>query len=223
MGDNNQNNNQETNNNQNNNGTGTGTVTENQNQNPNNNNNNQNAGGLDFAKLDEILEKRMNSVLKSVLKGNGVEDEGDLSGIISAYRNSKTQAQNAQNDRIAELERENNAYKAKERENAINSVVNSTAKTLGIDTEKLAMMKFDTSEAVDKDGKVDAAKMKQALEALVEKAPWLKNENADNNNNQNNNGNNGGFKPGNPGGDGKKDDKTEYNRLRKLAGLKPIE
>ena len=220
MGDN-TNNNQETNNNQNN-GTGTGTVTENQNQNPNNNNN-QNTGGIDYAKLDEIIEKRTNSLLKSVLKSNGVEDENELSGIISAYRNSKTQAQNATNERLAELEKENQAYKAKERENAINSVVNSTAKTLGIDTDKLAMMKFDTSEAVDKDGKVDAGKMKTALEALVEKAPWLKNENADNNNNQNNNGNQNGFKPGNPGGDGKKDDKTEYNRLRKLAGLKPIE
>lgn len=220
MGDNNnQNNNQETNN-QNNNGTGTGTVTENQNQNPNNN---QNTGGIDYAKLDEIIEKRTNSLLKSVLKSNGVEDENELSGIISAYRNSKTQAQNAQNDRIAELEKENQAYKAKERENAINSVVNSTAKTLGIDTDRLSMMKFDVSVAVDKDGKVDADKMKQALEALVEKAPWLKSETNNNANNQNNNGNNGGFKPGNPGGDGKKDDKTEINRLRKLAGLKPIE
>ena len=222
MGDN-TNNNQETNNNQNN-GTGTGTVTENQNQNPNNNNN-QNTGGIDYAKLDEIIEKRTNSLLKSVLKSNGVEDENELSGIISAYRNSKTQAQNATNERLAELERENNAYKAKERENAINSVVNSTAKTLGIDTERLSMMKFDVSVAVDENSKVDVDKVTKALEALVEKAPWLKSETDNNNaNNQNNNGNNGGFKPGNPGGDGKKnEEKAHINEMRKKIGLKPIE
>lgn len=211
MGDN-TNNNQETNN-QNNNGTGTGTVTE--------------QAQFDYDKFEEIMtkvmSKREDSVAKSILKDNGIDGD-DLKDFLATYKAQKEAKANSATQELENLRKENEAYKAREKENAINSVVNSTAKTLGIDTDKLAMMKFDTSTAVDKDGKVNADKMKTALEALVEKAPWLKSETDNNNaNNQNNNGNNGGFKPGNPGGDGKKDDKTEINRIRKLAGLKPIE
>lgn len=211
MGDN-TNNNQETNN-QNNNGTGTGTVTE--------------QAQFDYNKFEEIMtkvmSKREDSVAKSILKDNGIDGD-DLKDFLATYKAQKEAKANSANQELENLRKENNAYKAKERENAINSVVNSTAKTLGIDTDRLSMMKFDVSVAVDENSKVDVDKVTKALEALVEKAPWLKSETDNNNaNNQNNNGNNGGFKPGNPGGDGKKDDKTEINRIRKLAGLKPIE
>jgi hypothetical protein len=185
MGDNNQNNNNQVQN-----PAGTGTATE-QNQNPN-----TNTGGIDFGKFEEIIEKRLPGLMKSVLKSNGVEDDSDISGIISAYQNSKTQAQNAVNQELETLRKENEGYKARERQANIDSVVNATAKSLNIDTEKLAMMKYDLGDAVDKAGKVDADKLKTVLEDLATKAPWLKTENTSANN-ENNNNNNSGFKPGN--------------------------
>lgn len=183
MGDNNQNNNNQVQN-----PAGTGTATE-QSQNPN-----TNTGGIDFGKFEEIIEKRLPGLMKSVLKSNGVEDDTDISGIISAYQNSKTQAQNAVNQELETLRKENEGYKARERQANIDTVVNATAKSLGINTDYLARTRYDLGDAVDKDGKVDASKVKSVLEALITDAPWIKETKTETKPE-----NNSGFKPGQGG------------------------
>lgn len=194
----------------------------NQNQDPNNNAGTGTAteqAQFDYDKFEEIMtkvmSKREDSVAKSILKDNGIDGD-DLKDFLATYKAQKEAKANSATQELENLRKENEAYKAREKENAINSAVNATAKTLGIDTERLSMMRFDTSDAVDQDGKVDADKMKTALEALVTKAPWLKVDSTETQSS--------GFKPGNASQSEKKTDgdglDEETREAARLLGLK---
>lgn len=165
---------------------------------------------IDYDKIAKIVEGKQSvtedSVLKGYFKQQGLSQE-EMTEAIAAYKAdkaAKTPDINALNDQITQAN--NRALQA---EIQLQAMTLSTEIGVPVSKMQYLLKMADTSAAVN-EGKVDSAKLKEALEAVLKDVPELKGAT--------DNGNGSGFKIGadNNGDKGKTDDAE----LAKLFGVK---
>ena len=157
--------------------------TNNANVNVNENQGNQgNTVNFDYDKIASILDSRQKANEESVLKGyfkqQGLTGE-EMSKAIEMFKAdkaSKTPDVEALNAQIAEANQR--ALNAE-----LELKVSTMASELGVSTAKVPyLLKMaDTGKAI-KDGKIDKAKLKESLEAVLNDVPELKGQVQDSNN-----------------------------------------
>lgn len=166
--------------------------------NENNGNQGNQAMNFDYDKIANILDSRQKANEESVLKGyfkqQGLTGDEMQKAIdmFKADKASKTPDIEALNAQIAEANKR--ALNAE-----LELKVSTLAAELGVVSAKVPyLLKMaDTDKAV-KDGKIDKAKLKESLEAVLKDVPELKTQQQDNSfngfrigaNNENNNANN---------------------------------
>lgn len=127
-----------------------------------------------FALLNKVLEKRETSLAKSVLKDNGMADD-EIGEVISRYKASKQSAKTKEAEALSTLKTQNAALTQKLFNIELDTAAKTIAAEIGMDSEKLAyaMKLADTTKAV-KDGNIDNAELKSALEKVLNDIPEFK-------------------------------------------------
>ena len=127
-----------------------------------------------FAKLDEILEKRSKSIIKSVLKDNGTED-AEIGDILTRYKASKQTAKTKEAETLSALQTRNAELTAKLFNIELNKAAETAATEIGMNKEKLQYaMKLADTAAVVKDGNINNEALKSALENVLKDIPEFK-------------------------------------------------
>ena len=186
--------------------------------------NTDNAGGMDngansndalFKKLDEIADKRINGIVKNILKENGLDDDG-VKDVLASYLDSKKAKKTEVETELANLRKTNAELNTKIKASEKNALVAKQARELGIAESNL---KFVTKLAdftnIEKDGQYDEEAIKSALEAVINEVPAFKTEKKSDNNDA------GFVKVGGQKNEQSNDD-LATNQLRKLMGLPEI-
>lgn len=126
---------------------------------------------VDFEKkFDEILNARMDKIAKSVLKGNGMDDDKEIEDFIKSYHSRKEKAINKQNAEIEAIKKENEELKAEKFQNELASKINGLSTKLGFDSKytnqitKLA----DLNDVKDENGKINEEKLEAAISKVLE-------------------------------------------------------
>ena len=127
-----------------------------------------------FAKFDEILAKRSQGIIKSVLKDNGTED-AEIGEILSRYKASKQTAKTKEAEALSTLKTQNAELTKKLFDIELNGAAAKVAAEIGMDADKLpyAMKLADTTKAIS-DGNVDSEALKSALEDVLKNIPEFK-------------------------------------------------
>jgi hypothetical protein len=130
------------------------------------------------AQLDKIVERRVPGLIKSALKENGVTDDEEIKAIVDSYRANKGTASKETAAQLEALAAENAALKAAQLKVTLDAAVAKVAGTLEVAPERvLALAKLagdGIAKAVDKDGKIDEAAIKKALEDSLKDVPEFK-------------------------------------------------
>lgn len=187
----------------------------------NNDNNSQNDAGngfqFDYEKLANIVAGRQTVTEDKVLSGyfrqQGLSKE-EADQAINEFK-----AQKAKNTPDVTTLQTNlaNSNKALINERVNNQAI-LAAVELGIETKSIPyILKLaDMSEAADAEGKVDAEKVKAAINKVLEDVPALKGQ-GDNQQGGNNN-QSGGFRVG--GGNNNQNEQNQEDMLRNIFGIK---
>lgn len=127
-----------------------------------------------FAKFDEILAKRSQGIIKSVLKDNGTED-AEIGEILSRYKASKQTAKTKEAEALSTLKTQNAELTKKLFDIELNGAAAKVAAEIGMDADKLpyAMKLADTTKAIS-DGNVNSEALKSALEDVLKNIPEFK-------------------------------------------------
>ena len=128
-----------------------------------------------FNKLDSIVAKRMEGITKSALKDNGYED-AEMKDILTQYRASKEAKSQEAANQLSALQTENAQLKATMREKDLNNEALTQARGLEVDDKTVPyLIKLaDLNSCIDDKGNVDGAKVKTALEKVLNDVPSLK-------------------------------------------------
>ena len=128
-----------------------------------------------FSKLDAILEKRTTGLAKSALKENGV-DESEIADIVKAYREQKQNKANDQATALSEAQTQIAALTKQLNDRDINDAFSVAALELGVDAKQLPYVTRLASKdgILGADNKVDAEKVKEAINKVLEDVPALK-------------------------------------------------
>lgn len=175
------------------------------------NQNNQQSAGVDYDRLQEMINtataKKENAVIKDYFMQQGLS-ENELHQAITAFKQSKEQQANEQQNVNANLQNEvAKAHKAVEQAQ-IESTATRVAVELGFNVKTLSyvLKMADFSKARDTDGKISEENIKEALEQVLKDVPALKPDN----------GKNTGFQLGAPAGN---TGQTNEEALKKAFGL----
>lgn len=127
-----------------------------------------------FAKFDEILAKRSQGIIKSVLKDNGTED-AEIGEILSRYKASKQTAKTKEAEALSTLKTQNEELTKKLFDIELNGAAAKVAAEIGMDADKLpyAMKLADITKAIS-DGNVNSEALKSALEDVLKNIPEFK-------------------------------------------------
>lgn len=128
-----------------------------------------------FKKLDSILDKRTEGIAKSALKDNGYED-AEMKDILTQYRASKQAKTQEAENQLSALQTENAQLKATMQEKDLNNEALTQARSLDVDDKTVPyLIKLaDLKTCIDDKGNVDGAKVKAALEKVLNDVPSLK-------------------------------------------------
>lgn len=127
-----------------------------------------------FAKFDEILAKRSQGIIKSVLKDNGTED-AEIAEILGRYKASKQTAKTQEQEAFTTLKTQNEELTKKLFDIELNGAAAKVAAEIGLDASKLsyAMKLADMTQATN-DGKINSDALKSALEDVLKNIPEFK-------------------------------------------------
>lgn len=181
-------------------------------QNNQHNDNNQQSAGVDYNKLQEMIDtataKKENAVIKDYFVQQGLS-ENELHQAIAAYKKSKEQQSEQRQNANTELQNEVAAAKNEAKQSQIELVATMTAVTLGVDAKTIPyLVKLaDFSKAVGNDGKISEDSIKAALEQVLKDVPALKPTQ----------GANSGFQLGAPGGNNS--NQANEDALKRAFGL----
>jgi hypothetical protein len=165
-----------------------------------------------FKTLNEVLDKRTDGLLKSILKTNGVEDDGELKSLIAEYKNHKATKTKVAEDELATLKRTNAELNQRIKTGERNTAIAKVAAQLGISDGHLKYVtKLADLTNIEKDGQFDEELIKAALQTVIDEIPAFKTETKTETEN-------GFVKIGSKKTEETKDD-LEANRIRKLMGL----
>ena len=168
--------------------------------------NNQQAAGIDYDKIQSMLDtataKKENAVLKSYFQQQGLSEE-EVSQAIATFKQNKQQ-QNAN----ASLQNEVAAAQKDAEQARIELTATKVAVELGINVKTLqyVLKMADFSKAKDADGKISEDNIKASLEQVLKDVPALKPSTE----------NNSGFQIGAPAGN---NNQSNEEALKKAFGL----
>ena len=148
------------------------------------NTDNQQNTGIDYDKIQSMLDtattKKENAVLKSYFSQQGLSEEEVTQAIASFKQTKQQQSQQQQTDNTQLQTQVAEAQKAAEQAQ-VELEATKVAMTLGIDSNALpyVLKMADLSNVKDKDGKISADSVKEALNKVLTDIPQLKPQKAD--------------------------------------------
>lgn len=173
--------------------------------------NNQQAAGIDYDKIQSMLDtataKKENAVLKSYFQQQGLSEE-EVSQAIATFKQNKQQQVEQQQNANASLQNEVAAAQKDAEQARIELTATKVAVELGINVKTLqyVLKMADFSKAKDADGKISEDNIKASLEQVIKDVPALKPSTE----------NNSGFQIGAPAGN---NNQSNEEALKKAFGL----
>ncbi len=173
--------------------------------------NNQQAAGIDYDKIQSMLDtataKKENAVLKSYFQQQGLSEE-EVSQAIATFKQNKQQQVEQQQNANASLQNEVAAAQKDAEQARIELTATKVAVELGINVKTLqyVLKMADFSKAKDADGKISEDNIKASLEQVLKDVPALKPSTE----------NNSGFQIGAPAGN---NNQSNEEALKKAFGL----
>ena len=173
--------------------------------------NNQQAAGIDYDKIQSMLDtataKKENAVLKSYFQQQGLSEE-EVSQAIATFKQNKQQQVEQQQNANASLQNEVAAAQKDAEQARIERTATKVAVELGINVKTLqyVLKMADFSKAKDADGKISEDNIKASLERVLKDVPALKPRTE----------NNSGFQIGAPAGN---NNQSNEEALKKAFGL----
>lgn len=173
--------------------------------------NNQQAAGIDYDKIQSMLDtataKKENAVLKSYFQQQGLSEE-EVSQAIATFKQNKQQQVEQQQNANASLQNEVAAAQKDAEQARIELTATKAAVELGINVKTLqyVLKMADFSKAKDADGKISEDNIKASLEQVLKDVPALKPSTE----------NNSGFQIGAPAGN---NNQSNEEALKKAFGL----
>jgi hypothetical protein len=145
--------------------------------------------GIDYNKIQEIINSKNarteESILKGYLQKQGLSAE-EMETAISSYKENKANAEKQKSQEMQNLQNENAQLKQQIQQTMLNNTANQCALELGLDVKVIpSVIKLaDMSKAVNDKGEVQKEEITAALNKVLEDLPQLKSSN---------NSSNGGF------------------------------
>ena len=173
--------------------------------------NNQQAAGIDYDKIQSMLDtataKKENAVLKSYFQQQGLSEE-EVSQAIATFKQNKQQQVEQQQNANASLQNEVAAAQKDAEQARIELTATKVAVELVINVKTLqyVLKMADFSKAKDADGKISEDNIKASLEQVLKDVPALKPSTE----------NNSGFQIGAPAGN---NNQSNEEALKKAFGL----
>lgn len=173
--------------------------------------NNQQAAGVDYERLQEMINtataKKENAVIKDYFMQQGLS-ENELHQAIAAFKQNKEQQASEQQNVNANLQNELTAAKQLAEQAQVELAATNVAVELGINVKTLqyVLKMADFSKAKDADGKISEDNIKASLEQVLKDVPALKPSTE----------NNSGFQIGAPAGN---NNQSNEEALKKAFGL----
>ena len=173
--------------------------------------NNQQAAGVDYDRLQEMINtataKKENAVIKDYFMQQGLS-ENELHQAIAAFKQNKEQQASEQQNVNANLQNELTAAKQLAEQAQVELTATKVAVELGINVKTLqyVLKMADFSKAKDADGKISEDNIKASLEQVFKDVPALKPSTE----------NNSGFQIGAPAGN---NNQSNEEALKKAFGL----
>lgn len=120
-------------------------------------------------KFDEILNKRMDKIAKSILKDNGMEDE-EIKNFIKSYHTKKEESSKKITDEIEAVKKENEVLKTSIFKNELEHSIKGLSGKLGFDEKYTSQITklADLSEVKDATGKINAEKLEESINKVLE-------------------------------------------------------
>ncbi len=141
--------------------------------------NSQGSAGIDYDKIQEIVNtattKKENAVLKSYFQQQGLSEE-EVSQAIATFKQNKQQQVEQQQNANANLQNEVTTAQKDAEQARIELAATQVAMTLGINAKTLpyVLKMADFSKAKGTDGKISEDNVKAALEQVLKDVPALK-------------------------------------------------
>lgn len=141
--------------------------------------------GIDYDKIQSMLDtataKKENAVLKSYFQQQGLSEE-EVTQAIATYKTTKEQQSQAQQNNNVELQNQVNAANLEAEQAKIELEATKIAMSLGIDAKNLPyiLKMADMSNVKGSDGKISQDNIKSAINKVLEDVPALKTEKQNN-------------------------------------------
>lgn len=128
-----------------------------------------------FSKLDEIITKRTNGLVKSILKEQGVDGD-ELKDLVSAYNTNKQNKAREQSENKTRLKNENTQLKEQLSDMKFQGEVNKLASELEFsqDADKYLSKLINKNEYLDEKGEIKVDDLKKGMEQVLKDFPALK-------------------------------------------------
>lgn len=128
-----------------------------------------------FTKLDEIITKRTNGLVKSILKEQGVDGD-ELKDLVSAYNTNKQNKAKEQIENKTKLRNENTQLKEQLSDMKFQGEVNKLASELEFsqDADKYLSKLINKNEYLDDKGEIKVDDLKKGMEQVLKDFPALK-------------------------------------------------
>lgn len=146
---------------------------------------NTNNQGIDYDKIQAIVDgrnaKTEDSILKSYFQQQGLSEEEMKTAIVD-FKNNKAQKEKEANENDLNLQNENASLKAQVLQMQINQVANQCALEIGVDAKTIPYLikMADLTTAIDDKGAVSKDAVTTALTKVLEDLPQLKSQNTQN-------------------------------------------
>lgn len=146
---------------------------------------NTNNQGIDYDKIQAIVDgrnaKTEDSILKSYFQQQGLSEEEMKTAIVD-FKNNKAQKEKEANENNLNLQNENASLKAQVLQMQINQVANQCALEIGVDAKTIPYLikMADLTTAIDDKGAVAKDAVTTALTKVLEDLPQLKSQNTQN-------------------------------------------
>lgn len=140
---------------------------------------NQGSAGIDYDKIQQMLDtatsKKENAVLKSYFQQQGLSED-EINQAIATFKENKAQQTAQQQNDTAQLQNQVAAANQEAEKIRIELAATQLAMTLGIDSKTLpyVLKMTDFSKAKGTDGKISDDNIKAALEQVIKDVPALK-------------------------------------------------
>jgi len=127
-------------------------------------------------KFEEILNKRIDGVAKSILKANGMEEDEEIKSFIASYHQKKEENNKKITDEMEALKKENEELKTNAFKNEVETSIKGLSGKLGFDekyTKQITKL-ADLSDIKNETGKVSEEKLTEAINKVLEECEAFK-------------------------------------------------